>query len=396
MPGKGQIETGVDKLLTLIQERKIISVADAAKLLGVSSDVAEEWGNFLEDEGYITKEYKLTKAYFSLKAMDSEGIEKKAENIEEKKEGFIKKAEVHLAQMQQDSEVIGSLKVQFEKLKKDIGKELKDMKVELGELERYEYLKNEIDKKLKTQEEEYKKRFEKINKEILAEQKQFQDVIDKIDAEEVRLQKEKEESLSMMRTEQDLHQRVNDLIKEIEGIKNVFKENESHVENSEKTITNLRNIAEKIKKEIENKKKDIDALILENKEYEKKIIEGQKELLKNIKSETQKVSSHKKDYTEDKFKAFFKEKKEIEDLLRDLENEKSLLEGELQELIKKAKAFKVSASSKNLSKNVKDLETHFRSTEKRRSEYVTKMDKLKKTVGLNDISKKKKWLFFGK
>ena len=61
--GSGIIETGVDKLVNIVRERGRIALADAAKELGVSTTVIQEWVEFLEEEGIISVEYKLTKPF---------------------------------------------------------------------------------------------------------------------------------------------------------------------------------------------------------------------------------------------------------------------------------------------------------------------------------------------
>ena len=53
------LKTGVDRLVSLIQEKKRISVPEAAKELGVSQIVVEEWADFLEEDGIISIEYKF-------------------------------------------------------------------------------------------------------------------------------------------------------------------------------------------------------------------------------------------------------------------------------------------------------------------------------------------------
>ena len=57
------IETGVDKLVNIVKERGRIALTDAAKELGVSTTVIQEWVDFLEDEGIISVEYKFTKPF---------------------------------------------------------------------------------------------------------------------------------------------------------------------------------------------------------------------------------------------------------------------------------------------------------------------------------------------
>ena len=69
------IETGVDKLVNLVKERGRIALADAAKELGVSATVIQEWVDFLEEEGIISVEYKMTKPYLVERKLTKKEVE---------------------------------------------------------------------------------------------------------------------------------------------------------------------------------------------------------------------------------------------------------------------------------------------------------------------------------
>ena len=56
---KSIIETGVDKLVNLVNTSGRISSLDAAKELGVSSAVIMEWADFLEEEGLFLPKMAL-------------------------------------------------------------------------------------------------------------------------------------------------------------------------------------------------------------------------------------------------------------------------------------------------------------------------------------------------
>jgi len=57
------IETGVDKLVNIVNTRGKIAAQDAAKELGVSTTIVLEWADFLEEEGIISIDYKFTKPF---------------------------------------------------------------------------------------------------------------------------------------------------------------------------------------------------------------------------------------------------------------------------------------------------------------------------------------------
>lgn len=80
-----QIQTGVDKLLDLVKEKKRIAVADAAKALSVSQQIIREWSDFLEEENLISVEYHLSNPYLTEKQISKEDLKKKHEEYKSKK-----------------------------------------------------------------------------------------------------------------------------------------------------------------------------------------------------------------------------------------------------------------------------------------------------------------------
>ena len=48
-----KIETPIDELVKLLQERKKITLSDAASLLGVETTKVEDWVKVLEEHGFV-------------------------------------------------------------------------------------------------------------------------------------------------------------------------------------------------------------------------------------------------------------------------------------------------------------------------------------------------------
>jgi len=59
----GNIETGVDRLLSLVKSRKEISLSDAAKTLNVSRDVVEHWSDVMCEQGLLKIRLSLRERY---------------------------------------------------------------------------------------------------------------------------------------------------------------------------------------------------------------------------------------------------------------------------------------------------------------------------------------------
>jgi hypothetical protein len=78
------IETGIDKLLDLVQEKKKLTVSEAAKKLKVSESKIESWGKVLSDENIIEFTYPsnpLNPPF--LRAFSKEEAKKKEEGTED-------------------------------------------------------------------------------------------------------------------------------------------------------------------------------------------------------------------------------------------------------------------------------------------------------------------------
>jgi len=60
---KAVVKTDVDRLIALIEEKKDISVPDAAKQLSLPTSTIEALGDILEEEGIVHIKYKFTTPY---------------------------------------------------------------------------------------------------------------------------------------------------------------------------------------------------------------------------------------------------------------------------------------------------------------------------------------------
>src|SRR3989338_1591166 len=135
------IETGVDKLVDLINAKGRISSSEAAIALGVSPAVIMEWADFLEEEGIISVEYKLTKQFLVARKLVKKDVEERAKEFSGKKEVFVRKAEASLSFLERESKELEDLKQDFENIKKNLGFDVDHIKDEFEELKECEKLK---------------------------------------------------------------------------------------------------------------------------------------------------------------------------------------------------------------------------------------------------------------
>ncbi len=95
--GDGSLKTGVDGLIELLKKKNKLSIADAAKALGIGEATVKQWADFLVEENIIGLEYKFTKPFIYLNSNDggskSKIIKEERLNIDVFKQDFFKRAE---------------------------------------------------------------------------------------------------------------------------------------------------------------------------------------------------------------------------------------------------------------------------------------------------------------
>jgi|GEM_PF-1771644 len=147
------IRTDVDNLVKLVKEKKSVSLLDAARYLKVSPQTVQELAEFLEDEGIVDIEYRLTKQFIVDKGVTSQkkvpimpqvkipvkpiaGKEKAPEKL-----SYKDKIKAGLLEINSDEKTIRRLKSHFEEILRQHAKieyELKKLAVE------HDGIKNEI------------------------------------------------------------------------------------------------------------------------------------------------------------------------------------------------------------------------------------------------------------
>lgn len=378
MDDSSLIETGVDKLVNLVRKRKKISIPDAARQLGVSIVVVEEWADFLEDEGIISIEYKFTTPYLIERLFTKDELEKKQKEFGGKKEAFVRKAEVALAMLDKESGSFTKIKDQFDDLKKDLGTEVKKVKGDLEDLEKYEELKNNIDKKIEKQQKDFKEQIEQIESQIVREEKKYADMLQDINEEEQQLDKDKIEALTIHEKEAALMGRLESIRKTIETFEDTVEAEDKRVLNAEDHITRIRGLSSEIKKNVEKRKDDLDVLFDESKKQEINILELQDSILQKVKRKKEEIESRIAEGkgASKKFKDFFDKKGDVESLIRKISEHKNELEKDLMQLIQKAKAFNMASKSRGIETPISDLKKKFNKINKNKSKFEQELRKL--------------------
>lgn len=365
----GKIETGVDKLVEIINTRKRISVEDAAKELGVSKNVVVEWADFLEEEGIISIEYKLSKTFLVERKLTKTEVEKKTKDFDNEKDAFVRKVETSMISLERDTAWLTELKKHFKTLKNELGSEFDNVKNELKELEKYDDLKNSIDRQIAAQQHEFKQKIEELNRMLVREQKRYEVIIDDIKAKKTDIEKEKVEISTIEQKEIMLKNKLDEFSNVVDELKKKVNADNEAIEVSGSHIKKLEKLADEVKKNIEDKKNRIAALLDESKKNEEEIVSLQNRLLKKASEREKGIASEfskGKDISQ-KFKNFFDKKIEIEGIINRIDSERGALKMELDELIKKVLGFNLLLKSTDAKSYIAELEKKFEEMEKKRS-----------------------------
>ena len=368
------IETGVDKLVKLVNEKGKISSFDAAKELGVSNTVVMEWADFLEEEGIISIEYKFTKPFLIPRKLGKKEVQEKAKEFSGKKDVFVRKAEVSLNFLDREAAKLNSVKEEFDKIKKELGFDLGNVKNELEELEKYERLKIDLDKQIENQKKASMDKIESMTKQVLREKRRYDDILSDIKKEEEDLEKEKIEAKSLGESEKLIQNRIESIKQLISKVEERLGKEVENVQGSEKNIQRLSQMAESVKNRVVKEKGIVEPLIKESMEQSKKIQELQERIVKKIEDKEKKLKGVKK--ASGRLKELFRKKMGIMNLIEKLNKDRNDLQKEFVELVKKAKSFQLSSSKGDVGSQMIDMEKKFNEVDEKKKSFEKELKKL--------------------
>ncbi|MBW2977104.1 hypothetical protein KY347_06705 [Candidatus Woesearchaeota archaeon] len=368
------IETGVDKLVKLVNSKGRISSYDAAKELGVGMSVVMEWADFLEEEGIINIEYKFTKPFLVARKVTKKDVQEKAKEFSGKRDVFVRKAEVSLSFLDRESEKLKKLKEEFDKLKGEFGLDIESVKSELEELKKYDHLKIELDKQIEKQKTTSVDKLKQTTKQILTEKKKYQDLLAGIKKEKEVLREGKLEAASIEESEKIIKDRLRSLKSFIKKVEGRAKKEEVAVKVSERNIGKLNLMAENAKDLIEKEKTLIEALANESKNQAEKIKKLQDAIINKIMAKEKKLSGVKR--ASKKMKLLFKKKVGVMNIIEKVNKDRNDLQNELIALVKRAKAFQLSSKSADVGDRIAELEERFRKVDEKKKTFEKELKQL--------------------
>ncbi len=381
------LETNVDKLVKLVNEKKKISLQEAAKKLGVSSSLVEEWADFLEEEGLIRIEYRFATPFLIARELSEKEIVKKEQELKSNKKLLLGKAESIVNTLDNKHQEILKLKSDFERLKAFLGKNLDEVQKELREIEEYNNLKREAEKIVEKQRLEYENKLKALRKTIEKEEKKYEKIFESVKKSENSIASEQEKIKSLEDKENALKSKLNSIRSAIREIESQIKQEQRKSKLYEVNLKRLKNVAERISKKLSFERGKFSDIISRSKHQSMQILEKQQtmmqRLLAKIKNLDEKVDT--KRIISDRLKSFFDKKQKIEELIKEINEEEDALKKETSDFIKRLKAFSA-ASKKPIDKHLKEIESTYKDIENKKEKLNTTYNKLSKLIkGLKQL-----------
>lgn len=332
------IETGVDKLVTLIKRHGKTSLRNAAKELGVSKSVVLEWAELLDEENIVSIQYGFFDSIITLKQFNDKEIEGKNKEFVVQKDVFVSKIDNAIITLDTEHNGLKKLQKEFNDIKLEISKDLGSVKGKIQKLDNYHKMKHEIDKEMMGQKSKFENYINDMNKKIESENSKYSELIKIINKKESEIEKDKKEAIDIEILENELKTKLNNIIKVIQDSSKKLNDDSQKIIFNKKELNSLKKKAEEIKNNIIDKRLKIKKVIDKSKAKENKISNIQDYIRSVIESKT---SDIKNSDNAKKLENLFNKKNMIQKKIMDIEKEHNDLENELKNLRKKAIGLKV-------------------------------------------------------
>jgi len=377
-----KIETGVDRLVEIIDKDKRISVEDAAKKLGISKVVIQEWADFLEEEKIISIEYRFSKTFLVQRKLTEREVKDKEKEYSSEKDAFVRKVESGLKTLETDALGFEKIKTEFLEIKNTLGPEIDKVKGEVNQLQKYEYLKKNLDKDIEKQVATFQQILERAHKEIDFEQKRHQQLLETLEIEKRELEVKEHRLVSLEEKEKELMSRIQNIVELSKEIERRVTSERVTIGVSEKKILELESVVRDIQKNVMAKKSSIQPLLDEAKKHEEQILSLQQDILEKTRKKTDEIKSKVEEGTKfvNNFEKFFDKKAEIEAQVAKTEAERKELENSFTRLKNKALAFDLSTKGNTGSTHIKELEKGLDDVNQKKSGFKADLEKLIKLI----------------
>jgi chromosome segregation ATPase len=373
------IKTGADKLVDLISEKKKISVDEAAKTLGVGKNVVQEWAEFLEEEGTVDLEYSFSKAWITAKRITKDDVISSAKEVASEKDALARKIDVAITALQQETSGFEDIRREFSNIQKHIKDEIDLVKNQLGELEKFDSLRKNLDKDVSRQHQEYKSIVNEAEEKLRLESQKYDELKSLIEKERKTIEQYGQKIEELKKLRNDYERTVTSLESSLKNIDNVMSEYSKRFDDSNKIISTYKAMLDKLDSEISENKGSLLTKKLETlKGNDIRLSKSMLELESDIKRRTGSLQSYGavSDKVHSSFNGFFSKNINTEKLISEIENDKTDLTKELESLKKKVESFTLVTSNASIKSQLKEIESQLKNFERKKTSIKYNIEKL--------------------
>lgn len=359
----GRIQTGVDKLVSLLHARKKVSVEDAAKELGVSRAIVQEWADFLAEEGLLDLKFSLSKTTLVERQLSKREVEVKEKQFHNQRETFIRRVDTTIAQLERETASFEKFRKEFIDLKDELGKDIARMEKEFAQLKEYGELRKEVTEDLAKQRAAFVRKQQETEAAIKRQYTQYEQAIHAMSEQEKRLSAQKKRVHDLISSEEQVAEKLLQYSKLLDGLKKQISSESDELGLDEATLDKLRKEATRLQRELHDIEKDELRPLEEqrvqveerSKRVEARLLEKAAQIDKSI-DDPVKVRTEVKR----KIEEFLSRKAQIEEMLHAIEHDKHDLVAELRELQQRADAYSIGKTQvrlEELEEKLKTIET---------------------------------------
>lgn len=248
----GLINTGVDRLMSLINERGRVLVKDAARELSVSEKLILDWAEFLEEEGFLKFEYTFSKVFIIKKELSQDDIKAKDKEYSSQKEAFVRKAQGLQQIVDRDSLGLEDIKKELDDIYKEINSKKQLIQSDLNVLKKYEESKTAFDSEINLQKQKFLEMIKGAEAKVQDNYDQVNKLLQTIKNEEKMLIERADELEEMKRVEEQLKNYIHDSLEFLNKTMQKIDATQKEISESKNILRSLQSDAAKLEKELIN------------------------------------------------------------------------------------------------------------------------------------------------
>ncbi|MBU0461971.1 MAG: hypothetical protein KJ574_05275, partial [Nanoarchaeota archaeon] len=342
------IQTGVDKLVSLVRSKEKISVKEATKELGLAKDVVEEWAEFLESEGVLFIERGFLGTNLVNKVYSKEEREKLMSDVERQRMELSRRIEGAITGLKRDKEEIRLVKTEFEDLHDFVRNNFLKLDEQFNALSDFHAAHQALKTKRKQLEEKYGGGLRDVEARIARDRKEYEAVLKSLNETLAR----GEEGLKRLKDTESKETAITKQISDFAGIVVEIKESANKEikllkREGDKISADERRLL-KIKEGMKGENQELDRIAGEVSKVKTEFVEAEKTFLQKVsrigQTKLLKTDIIKKGFdTVTRIKEFLAEASVIRDTINRLETDRQELEKAYNRMMEKIGDLSVSA-----------------------------------------------------